>query len=258
MSDIEESAKAVQEVAKTTNNAIDKTAELSRFLGRILGPAFDDMGGILKQYTEYWKQKNALRLRDKLEKILSQRGDPPLSPLAFRTGLPLLDAAVMEDEEGLQNMWANLLASAMTEEEYSLVTKSYVEVLKQIDVLDAELIDVIYKIYLNVLMDGGKTNYIKKDNSTDVVQLSLATNNLERLGLVKLHKDSAVEEYEPIIRIYFCDKTGEQEKSFAVNVSLTLFGSYFMRACTDHKVQAKNGHEFVLIESRFDYLSSGT
>lgn len=42
MSEIEESAKAVQEIAKATSNAIDKTSELSRFISQIIGPAIQD------------------------------------------------------------------------------------------------------------------------------------------------------------------------------------------------------------------------
>lgn len=143
MSEIEESAKAVQEIAKATSNAIDKTSELSRFISQIIGPAIQDLGDIVKQYTEHWKISNALHLRDKLDRILIERGNPEISSLPLRIGLPLLGAALSEDDENLQTLWANLLASALTESDRTNSTKSFVEVLKQVDIVDAELLNVL-------------------------------------------------------------------------------------------------------------------
>ncbi|WP_039918727.1 Abi-alpha family protein [Cellvibrio mixtus] len=257
MGEVEETAKAVQEVAKTTSNALDKGAELSRFIGKVIGPAIEDLGAIAKQYTEYWKIKNALSLNDKFERVLAKRGNPSLSSLPLRTGLPLLDAAVLEDEDSIQIMWANLLASAMSEECMFTVAKSYVEVLKQLDLVDAELIEAIYRMHLQATLDKTKSTYINPKKTRSVIQISFAVNNLERLGLIKLHAKSEKKVDDTVISIFFLEETSGKERSFSMNVSCTLFGIYFMRACTDHKLQSKDGGEFVPIEDRFDYHGYG-
>lgn len=256
MSDTEETAKAVQEVAKTASNALDKAAELSRFLAKVVGPAIEDLGAIAKQYTEYWKLRNALSLREKFERVLTERGNPSLSSLPLRVGLPLLDAAVTEDEEQLQTLWANLLASAMSETGVSAVTKAYVEILKQIDIVDAELIAALYSLHLHTVVNREQNSYINHKKTRNVVQISVAINNLERLGLVKLHAKSEKTEGETVIRLYFLEDVAGKEQSFSMNVSLTLFGFHFMRACTDRKLQSKDGSEYVPIEDRFEYQRS--
>ena len=72
-------SKAIKAIAQTTNNAIEKAAELSRFVGKVLGPSIEDIGAIAAQYTEYWKIKNALRLtilrmmrRDMIESLIKR------------------------------------------------------------------------------------------------------------------------------------------------------------------------------------------
>lgn len=256
MSDTEETAKAVQEVAKTTSNALDKAAELSRFLAKVVGPAIEDLGAIAKQYTEYWKLRNALSLQEKFERVLAERGNPALTSLSLRVGLPLLDAAVTEDEEQLQTLWANLLASAMSETEVSAVTKTYVEILKQIDIVDAEFIAALYSMHLHAVVNGKHNSYINPKKTRNVVQISVAINNLERLGLVKVHAKSEKAEGETVIRLYFLVDVAGEEQSFSMNVSLTLFGFHFMRACTDRKLQSEDGSEYVPIEDRFEYQST--
>lgn len=253
MSDTEETAKAVQEVAKTASNALDKTAEMSRFLAKIIGPAIEDLGAIAKQYTEYWKLRNALSLREKFERVLTERGNPPLSSLPLRIGLPLLDAAVTEDEEQLQTLWANLLASAMSETEVSAVTKTYVEILKQIDIVDAELIATIYSIYLYAVVNPNHSSCVNTNKARNVIQVSVAINNLERLGLVKLHEKSDKMEGETVINIYFLKDSSGKEQSFSMNVSLTLLGIHFMRACTDRKLLSNDGYECLPADDRFEY-----
>lgn len=253
MSDTEETAKAVQEVAKTANNAIDKTAELSRFLGKVVGPAIQDLGEIAKQYTEYWKLRNALHLRDKFERVLLERGSPQLAALPLRIGLPLLDAAVTEDDETLQTLWANLLASAMTEKGVTVVTKSFVEVLRQIDVVDAELFTALHHMHLRAVVKKGDNYYINTSQKRDVVQVSVALNNLERLGLLRIHKQSDSNSDDVILRLRFQQKDDGKLPSFTAIVSLTLFGVHFMRACTERKLALKDGGELLPIEDRFEY-----
>jgi hypothetical protein len=256
MSDpIEESAKAVQSVAKTTNNAIDKGAELARFVGKVFGPAIEDIGVISKQYTEYWKIRNALRLRDKLDKALGDRGNPSLKELPLRIGLPLLDGALNEDDDTLQNLWANLLASAMTEEAITAVTRSYVEALKQLDVVDGELLNALFHMHLSAVVKDAKT-YINTTEKRDIVQISVAVNNLERLGIIKVFKSNHESSDEPIISLMYRREKDPSVTSFTIFVSLTLFGFHLMRACTEKKLLAKEGGEFVPIDDRFEYAKA--
>jgi hypothetical protein len=251
MSEIEESAKAVQEVAKATSNAIDKTSELSRFISRIVGPAIQDLGDIVRQYTEHWKIRNALHLRDKLERILAERGNPDITSLPLRIGIPLLDAALAEDDDNLQNLWANLLASAMTEADRTHSAKSFVEVLKQVDVADAELLNILYLLHLRGMAKPEETTYVNDSGKYDIIQISVALNNLERLGLLKICKDEDISGADEVrISLWFSQ---QDNRRFKAQIELTLFGIHFMRICTDRKMILSDGSEILPIEDRFYY-----
>ncbi len=248
--EIIESAKAIQSVATATNNAVDKVAEFFHFIGKVFGSSIEDIGVISKQYTEYWKINNALKLKDKLDKILNDRGNPILKELPLRIGLPLLDGALNEDNDTLQNLWANLLASVMTEESITTVTRAYVETLKQLDVIDATLLNALFPMHLLAITKKGPYTYINSSENQSIVEVSIAVNNLERLGIIKVYKSHNECADEHIIALIYPSST-----SFTVFVSLTLFGFHLMRACTEKNLQAKDGGEYVPIDDRFDLLN---
>lgn len=243
-------ARAVVAVAETTNNFINKSAEVSHFIGRVFGPAIEDIGAIAAQYTEYWKIRNALRLRDKLEEVIIERGHPELSELPLRIGLPLLDAALNEDDDTIQKLWANLLASAMTENDVVSVIKPFVEVLKQLDVADAEILNAYFrnqfkKNALNTPL------FINDSGKHSPAEISLSLNNLERLGLIKFYDENTSNHDEMIFRVWYIGGEDKSFPSFTVAVSLTIFGYYFMSACTDGKiVRMKDGGPFTPTDLR--------
>lgn len=241
-----EEAKAVVAVAETTNNVINKSAELSRFIGRVFGSAIEDIGAIAAQYTEYWKIRNALRLRDKLEEVIIERGHPKLRELPLRIGLPLLDAALNEDDDTIQKLWANLLASAMTENDVVSVMKPFVEVLKQLDVTDAETLNAYFHNQFRK-----HELYINESGKRSPAEISLSLNNLERLGLIKIYDENVPNHDKDIFRVWYISREDKSFPSFTVAASLTLFGYYFMSACTDGKtVRMKDGAAFTPADPR--------
>lgn len=247
-----EEADAVVAIAETTNNAIDKTAELSCFIGKIFGAAIEDIGAITAQYTTYWRIRNALRLRDKLNNVINERGYTALRELPLRIGLPLLDAALNEDNDTLQNLWANLLASAMAEKNSTSITKSYVETLKQLDIIDAELLNMVFMLQPDAIINK-KVDYAYMGGDRNGVEMSVAVHNLERLGLIDVHQSNTEKCEEVIITLRYFDKENKAIM-FTMFVSLTLFGFHFMRACTDKKpLVMKDGTEAVPIDHRFEY-----
>jgi hypothetical protein len=55
--------------------------------------------------------------------------------------IPLIEAAVNEDRDGLKQLWAKLLAAAMDPERTSRVRPSLIELLKKMDPLDARVLE---------------------------------------------------------------------------------------------------------------------
>lgn len=249
-------AEAVKAVAKVTDNAINKSAALANFLGEIFGPSVKNIGEICEQHTTVWKIRNGLRLRDKLKKTLEERGHPQINNIPLRIGLPLIDQALNEDEPVLQDLWANLLASSMSDETIKKSTKTNVEILKQLDVIEAELLQALYIIYPGAMFEDDRS-YIN-NNDYNSVAVSFAVNNLERLGLISVHNEQQFLNYSsdsnepPIIRMWYkkeilnCD-------NFSIYISLKLLGEQFMHACVGPNLFVGEGEGVERIDDRFSY-----
>ena len=107
-----EEEKTVQEVAKTAGKALDLLEKVDGFLSEILGPASKEVGAYREDWARYFRMKNLLRIYDKFEAIKTKRRfEGKLNPIEFRLAIPLIQNASQEDNDSLQEMWANLIAN---------------------------------------------------------------------------------------------------------------------------------------------------
>jgi hypothetical protein len=91
-------------------------------------------------------------LQDETRRILEQRNvKGPHDDISRSIALPLIEAALDEDREGLKELWVKLLASAMDPKRKHLVRADLISTLKQLEPLDA--------IVLNTIYDAGGTQF---------------------------------------------------------------------------------------------------
>ena len=70
----DEQAKAIQAVAKTTEKFAEIAEKVGGFVSKVIGPASDQVGGILEDWTRFYRYKNLLSIADKVEIIHAQIG----------------------------------------------------------------------------------------------------------------------------------------------------------------------------------------
>lgn len=155
MSDsIEESAKAVQEVAKTTGQAICFTDKACGFMSRVFGRPIEDaadvfVGQPLKFFKAEKELERQLKFIDRWEAKLRERKLLGKTvPVSLKLALPIWQHASFEDDEMLRDIWANLLASAGDPTREEIVRVAFVGIVQQLESIDARLLDVIYGEYL--------------------------------------------------------------------------------------------------------------
>ncbi|OHE12563.1 MAG: hypothetical protein A3J96_04520, partial [Sulfurimonas sp. RIFOXYC2_FULL_36_7] len=240
-------AKATQEVSKTISKGIDKTSEALKFITTVFGKPIKDIAEIAGDYTEYWKINNAITLHEKLMKTVKEKNLKLENPLPLRIGIPLIDAALNEDENSLQELWANLLASSMSNTSVLGVTKTYIEVIKNLDAFDAELLNGIFMIHMNSIVAKDKSNWANV-SGYNYLKTSRALLNIERLGIIKiLEKEN---QKDDVLSIVFLDKKNK-EPQFTVWLKITVFGIYFMNECTNIRLLSEDdGGEFVAVDER--------
>lgn len=136
-----EQAKAIQEVAKATSKAIEVSERLGRFLHKIVGTSLEELGGTFSDWTKYYRYKNLLKLQEKVDSLHSQRGiQGNTVQIMPRHAIPLLQGASEEDDESLQNMWANLIANSTDPVKRLKLKKVFIDILKSLEPLDARVL----------------------------------------------------------------------------------------------------------------------
>ncbi|TFW56990.1 DUF4393 domain-containing protein [Bradyrhizobium sp. MOS001] len=133
-----ETAKAAQEIAKTTDNAIDAARDLASFFNRVLGnPIVDAVGITIGDPLRFVRTLSLDWYSRRVDEILAKRDAKKLKGAPPRIALDILEAAQDETRDELRELWAQLLANAMDEATQSKVRIEFVTVLKQLNPLDA-------------------------------------------------------------------------------------------------------------------------
>lgn len=143
-----ESAKAVQEVAKTTKAGIEATEKLGGFVSRIIGEPIDEVVGILKDKLKFVRWERQIRLTKRANEIIGERmieGDLRIVPP--KVALPIIENASLEENDELQDLWAHLIASAVDPNFNGTVRTAFVDIIKQLEVTDVHILNFIYGEY---------------------------------------------------------------------------------------------------------------
>ena len=120
------------------------------FDSSLVGPALEELGLSIRDRMRLFRAKNLISISGKLDRILEEKNidNSRRRTLSMSIGLPLLEKASYQDDDYLQDRWARLVASFITEGrddedlEFSL-DKTYVEILDQFSRLDCELLEYL-------------------------------------------------------------------------------------------------------------------
>ena len=112
--EIDETAKATQEIAKTTRKALEVSEKVGSFVAKVIGQPLESAVGMLSDKLRYMRWERQLRMVDRCEEILKKRlVEGKIRPVPPKLALPIMENASLEDNDELQNIWANLLSSAL-------------------------------------------------------------------------------------------------------------------------------------------------
>ena len=223
---VSETAKAVQEVAKTTGRAIDAGEKFGSFISRYLAGSIEQGMGIFEDKLKYMRWERQVRLMQRAEQIQIESGwTEPNRAIPLKLAVPLLEAASLEDDDYLQDLWARLLVNAANGHSHMTLQRAYISVLEQITSLEAAILQKIYALpYEQTRHEGVEVGKLPgeaavgKDDGVDALsepaeEVRLALANLARLGCIVIQKSWG---------------GGELFKK----VNPTLLGKSFVEACT--------------------------
>ncbi len=140
---------------KPAIDEISLTRDFVAFLGRILvGPSAHDLEAAWRDRVRIWRSKNSFLFQDKYEEFVRERGlKGKTVPAPLALAFPILENAVLEDDESLQDLWANLLVTVTDPVRQAEVKRGFIPLIKQLDSIDAAVLDVLYRAYVGQLTE---------------------------------------------------------------------------------------------------------
>jgi hypothetical protein len=130
--------------AKAAEAAIESARKESvGFIRTVLGEAVAELGGMLGDRVRERRHKNLIPISIRANQRLKDAGVSP-QQVPLKIIHPLLEAASLEEEPRLQELWANLLANAADPRSTRSVAASFPEILKTLSADEARLLDGLY------------------------------------------------------------------------------------------------------------------
>ena len=187
---------AEDEIAKTTGN----------LLQQLVGPWVIEKGLTWGENARIERLKNEFTVLEKAKKIVDEQG-VKLKNIDLKALVPLLEGMGLEEDDELQDMWANLFVNYIDSKKNMQVIV-YPTILRQLSSKQVQILDRLF-----FPEDAGVSlepvNFKQLIEHTDYGYEAMT--HLENIGLIKL--------------------TGEDEDRFNENYSLTFFGANFLKAC---------------------------
>jgi hypothetical protein len=169
--EITESAKAIQEVAKTTREAISVTEKLGKFVSDLIHEPSNIVVGILADRLKYIRWERQIRLLERMRKIICDRHlSVDIISVPPKIALPIIENASLEEDDYLQDMWANFFIESGNKESQKSIRVAYIDVIKQLERIDAEIL---------------RSAYLASFKASDVHKELLKKYNIESRATVK-------------------------------------------------------------------------
>ncbi len=157
------------------------------FLAKLAGPATEELDFLLCDSEQIYRLKNQLRMLGKAQEILASSKTEP-NAVPFRTLLPILEGAAVEDDGTLIAKWAALLANSAKGGNSFAAHPSLPKILAELVPLDVRFIDHLAENGIIRWQDFRKELSERLQASED--RIDLCCGNLSRMGLVTITEKS--------------------------------------------------------------------
>lgn len=115
----------------------------ANLIERLFGGAVDQIGGGWEDRLKVRRQIRQLGLLKRLQGHIDELGFEP-QPIPDKIWLPAVQAALLEDDEGLQEKWATLLANAADPAQAGNIWPAFTGILAELSPRAASFLDAMY------------------------------------------------------------------------------------------------------------------
>jgi hypothetical protein len=178
-----ETAKAVSDVAKLGSDVVGTGRALGAYSAGVVGNLPKNLVGMLDDWVVQKRRLSILKYDEEFRARLRDRNVDPVEPSSTIL-IPLLEAAVDEDEEALRDLWTRLLANAYDPSRRDTVRGTLIALLKRFDPFDAVVLQILGEV--SGEPSPNARDYVKAvtKRSDDEVMVSFA--NLTEFGCLSM------------------------------------------------------------------------
>ena len=228
--DIQAASKAAAEASKFGTKALETTDKILSFIAKVFNEPAKETSGMLGDSMKFYRWKRQIRIVDKVNKILEDRGTEKTIPIPPKFAIPILQNASLEDEDNLQDIWIRLISNSMDPDFEGELRFAFIEIIKSLNSLDASILDFFYKtLKANSKIDWDQiTNYsLTKEQICKAMSLELKD------YYVSIHNLFRVQCFAPAI-LKGGVKMGNESLTVykgADAITLTPLGKNFIEMC---------------------------
>jgi hypothetical protein len=201
---------------------------IADFIKSLIKPSLDQVGEIFADKLKFWRFKNQVKTLLKAQELISEYGIEP-KPISVKTLARFLEYSSLEEDEYMQDKWAQLLANAVTDGSEFKANQIYVEILGQLSSIEILVLDNLFKEF----KVGGyiQTNNDYSFNEKDLFKYNITTK-------MNIYTDSADIIYDNLVRmnlIYYVPaqlKYGKNDYVERERIAFTKLGFGFITTCT--------------------------
>jgi hypothetical protein len=136
----------ISEIVKDLNwpkQILDKSESLIKTL---FGPSFDELGGMISDQIKLRRFKNQLKIFTKAQEILKEKNIDP-KKVSLKVLAPLIELSSYEEEESLQQKWAQLTAHVIVNNSDTIFQQNCINVLNRISNEESIFLDKLYSLF---------------------------------------------------------------------------------------------------------------
>jgi len=131
-------------IDKTIDKSISKVVDgVASFFGAMCMPAAEELGMLVREQVKFYRVKNLLKIKQKTEDLLNGEvtSKSSISPKFLKA---VIEDASWEEDNGVQSLWAGLVAGEIKHGSQSDEAIIYTELLKSMSSYEARLLKLIY------------------------------------------------------------------------------------------------------------------
>lgn len=123
--------------------------QATELVEKTLGKSYDIVSFLIPSIPSKIAERRVQNMIKILQKTKAKLINASLSPeeyntIALKVGIPLIEGASMEEDPTLQEMWSNLLATALTPDAKATISPLFIHILKSLSPDDAKVLHSFY------------------------------------------------------------------------------------------------------------------